>query len=362
VLELRAIERRYDGELVLAGVDLEVRRGELVALIGPSGAGKSTLLRIVAGLDRADGGTIRFDGRDLSRLLPAERRVGMAFDDGALYEHLTVRQNIHAGLDRFGLHGRAATSAAAEAAQLVGANDLLGRLPTSLSAGERRRVALARAIARRPDILLLDEPLTHLDVRARLDLREDLRAIHDATKTATIVVTHDHADAIALADRLAYLDQGRIRHQGTAASFAYPDHLAVASGCSWHPLNVVVERATGTWLAFPPESARVARADGRGQVNAGAAGDGISRAGVVRFVSLSSQARTEGDPLGVVVTIEVFDERPNVSESASLGRIRVPQQPGHTLTVGDRVRIEVPLSSIQRFDPDGRALRNRPAS
>lgn len=256
MLELRGVERRFSSHRTghqptggqgdapvrargLLGVDLDVARGEMVALIGPSGAGKSTLLRIIAGLDRPDRGTVRIAGRDVTGLGAPERRVGMSLDDAALYEHLSVRQNLHVGLDRFGLRGTAAEGAVIEAAELTGAIPLLDRLPAGLSAGERRRVSLARAVARRPAVLLLDEPLAHLDQRTRFDIREDLRRIHEATQAATVLVTHDHLDAIAIADRLAYLDEGQVLQTGPVEAFAEPAHVAVALGRSWAPLNVV---------------------------------------------------------------------------------------------------------------------------
>ncbi len=331
MLELRGIERRFAGERGLAGVDLDVARGELVALIGPSGAGKSTLLRIIAGLDRADRGTLRLDGRDITGLGPADRRVGMTLDDAALYEHLTVRGNLLAGLDRFGLHGDAARAAADEAAAMVGATSLIDRAVTTLSAGERRRVGLARAIARKPDILLLDEPLTHLDHRTRNDLREDLRRVHEAIRPATILVTHDHADALAIADRLAYLDLGKVLQQGPASAFDRPAHVDVARGRSWHPMNVVPSAgADGGFIAFLPEDTRVGEPQGEGD---------LALPGTVRF-------RTERGAAGLVLTVALADGT----------RIRLPHPRGAAIDVGQPLRCVASSSALHRFAPDGARL------
>lgn len=353
MLELRAIERRYRSEQVLAGVDLDVRRDEIVALIGPSGAGKSTLLRIVAGLDRADRGSIRLGGRDIGGLPPAARRVGMTFDDGALYEHLTVADNLTVGLEQFGIRGAAATAAAAEAAATVGASELLAHRPAMLSAGQRRRVALARAIARRPDVLLLDEPLTHLDLRSRLDLREDLRRVHEATGAATLLVTHDHADALAIADRLAYLDQGRILHVGTAETFRRPGHVAVARGCSWHPMNVLPDPRGEGWLALPAAAVAIAGLDT--PHDAAPAGiDGLPSVGKVLFLSgnRGPLKRTEGDQSGVVVTIDLQIG----TASGTSVRLRCPVPRDLALAVGDLVRVSLNSDQLQNFDRHGAAV------
>lgn len=347
MLELRGIERRYDGESVLGGIDLDVAKGELLALIGPSGCGKSTLLRIVAGLDRPDAGSIRFAGRDLDRLPPAERRVAMTFDDGALYDHLNVADNLLVGLDRFGLRGAAARAAAAEAAATVGVNELLGRRPPTLSAGQRRRVALARAIARRPDILLLDEPLTHLDLAARLDLREDLRRAHRSSGAATILVTHDHADAVAVADRVAFLGRGKILHVGAASTFHRPLHVDVARGCSWTGLQVVAATTgEGGWIALPSDAISVTS-------DAAAGDDPDDFMGEIHHLAgpAGPIERTDGTLAGVVVTIS----RAAVG-SAEPDRLRWPLPPGRALALGDRLRIRFEPGRIQRFDRSGQRV------
>ncbi len=323
-LSLRQIERRFVGGGGVRDITLDVRRGELVALIGPSGAGKSTLLRLIAGLDAPTRGTILWDGRDITRAAPADRRVGVTFDDGALYEHLTVRGNLLAGLERFGIAGPNADTAVRDAAALMGATHLLERKPETLSAGERRRVALGRAIARRPAMLLLDEPLTHLDDRTRHDLREDLANAHRAIGAATVIVTHDHDDALAIADRLVFLDGGRVLQSGTAAEFERPDHVAVARGCSWRPLNVLPD-GTRT-IAFAAESVRV---------TATPPTSGWSASGRVSHVSAM------GAP---VVTVRI--------ESGERVRLRwaaaeVPP------ALGQALGLHVPPESIQTFGPDG---------
>jgi len=321
-LALRGIERQFGDGAGLVHVDLDVQRGELVALIGPSGAGKSTLLRIVAGIEAPTRGTIHWGGHDITRSSPADRRVGMTFDDGALYEHLSVRKNLEAGLDRFGFRGDDTRHAACEAAELVGAAHLLDRAPVTLSAGERRRVALGRAIARRPQMLLLDEPLTHLDDRTRRDLREDVARAHRAIGAATIIVTHDHDDALAIADRLLFLDAGRVLQTGTATELDDAQHVAVARGCSWRALNII---QNGAWtMAFAPAAVR------RGPLTAGS---GWSGHGVVTHLAPTSRSHA---------TAQLADGQ----------RIRFPV--GHSApSTNQPVELHVPADHIQWFASDG---------
>jgi ABC-type sugar transport system ATPase subunit len=366
MLEIRAIQRRYRREPVLAGIDLDVARGEIVAIIGPSGAGKSTLLRIIAGLDRQDAGTLHFEGRDLTPLRPDRRRIGMTFDDGALYDHLSVRANVAIAQERrtpAGGSGENTKSAPAHRASgqqaLFGIEPLLDRKPPTLSAGQRRRVALERALASAPDILLLDEPLTHLDVRARRDLAEDLsRAVEDL-RPSTLLVTHDHADAIAIAHRLAYLDGGKILHVGSAASFARPAHVAVARGCSWRPMNVLDDPVSGGSIAFPSEAlhwGQSTTASGpvdRVQIQ-GTVVHAVGENGPLRRTDLASQ--------GVVVTVAVHALGPAKAEGSlaglaiGLGRLRC-QLPGDLpASIGQPLRGWVAADQLQHFDRLGRAM------
>nr|WP_229789839.1 ABC transporter ATP-binding protein [Pilimelia terevasa] len=204
------MEVRHGRVAALRGVDLAVRRGELLVVLGPSAAGKSTLLRVVAGLDRAAAGTVHLAGRDVTALPPGARDVAMVFQSYALFPHLDVARNIAFGLSVRGAGRRAAREAAAAAAAVAGCAHLLDRRPGQLSGGERQRVALARALAREPAVFLLDEPLSQLDVELRTSTRAELRALHDRVGATTLHVTHDQAEAMALGDRIAVLRAGRL--------------------------------------------------------------------------------------------------------------------------------------------------------
>ncbi len=206
----------------LAGVDLDVADGELLAVLGPSGSGKSTLLRLVAGLERASTGRVLLDDRDVTDLPPGRRDVSMVFQSYALFPHLTVRQNIAFGLQVRDVPARDAAARTAQAAELVGCAPLLERRPGQLSGGERQRVALARALVREPAVFLLDEPLSNVDSELRGHLRTELRALQARLGATMVHVTHDQVDALVLGDRVAVLRDGVLEQVGT------PDELWAA--------------------------------------------------------------------------------------------------------------------------------------
>ena len=217
-LEIEHVTKKFGALAAVDDVNLAIKPGEFMALLGPSGSGKTTLLRIIAGLELMEAGTIRFDGTDLSAVPARERRIGFVFQNYALFKHMTVAHNIAFGVDVLPWKrrpNRADVKRRVEALlarmQLQG---LGGRYPTQLSGGQRQRVALARALAIEPRILLLDEPFGALDAKVRKELRAWLRALHDETKLTTVMVTHDQDEALALADRVAVLNAGKIEQVG----------------------------------------------------------------------------------------------------------------------------------------------------
>lgn len=204
------------GHAVLEGVSFALPARRVLAVVGPSGAGKSTLLSLIAGFERAAAGRIAIDGREVTALAPADRGVGLAFDDAALHETLDVRENLESAAAALG-EARGVRRARVEAlAAELGIDALLARRPAALSAGERRRVAVARVVARRPRVALLDEPFANLDRANRGEVRRLVRALRDEVGAATVVVTHDPTDALAIADDLLVLVDGRVRAHGPA--------------------------------------------------------------------------------------------------------------------------------------------------
>src|SRR5271165_7036829 len=218
-IEARNITKTFSSFTALGDVTLEIPSGELVALLGPSGSGKTTLLRIIAGLEFADSGNVRFDGRDITGRTAQERRVGFVFQHYALFRHMSVFENI-----AFGLRVRPKSTRPPEneivarvekLLKLIQLEPLAKRFPSQLSGGQRQRVALARALAVEPKVLLLDEPFGALDAKVRKELRRWLRQLHDEIHITTLFVTHDQEEALEVADRVAILRDGRIEQIGT---------------------------------------------------------------------------------------------------------------------------------------------------
>jgi len=209
-LELSGLHRSFGATRALAGFDLSLAPGELVALLGPSGCGKTTALRIVAGFDSPDQGTVRVDGRELTKLSAAKRDMGMVFQSYSLFPHLTAAQNVGFGprLRKIAADERARQ--ASELLELVGMAGMGDRYPHQLSGGQQQRVALARALAVRPKVLLLDEPLSALDAKVRLQLREEIRRIQQEFGITTLFVTHDQEEALSMADRVAVMRSGML--------------------------------------------------------------------------------------------------------------------------------------------------------
>ena len=220
-IRIEGLRKHFGAFAALDDIDLQIREGELLALLGPSGSGKTTLLRVIAGLEHADAGRVLFGGEDASRLAVQDRRVGFVFQHYALFRHMAVADNIGFGLKV--RRGQARWPKARidarveELLSLVQLQGLGGRYPSQLSGGQRQRVALARALAIEPRVLLLDEPFGALDAQVRRDLRTWLRQLHEQTGLTTVFVTHDQEEALELADRVAILNQGRIEQLATPA-------------------------------------------------------------------------------------------------------------------------------------------------
>ena len=218
-IEVKDLTKRFEHTLVLDRINLEIRQKEFLGLLGPSGSGKTTLLRIIAGLEFADGGVVEADGRDVSTLGFEERRFGFVFQQYALFNHMTVFENVAFGMKVRPRGARPDKQAIAdrvkELLELVQLGEFEDRFPAQLSGGQRQRVALARTLTIDPQVLLLDEPFGALDAKVRVELRRSLRDIHDATGLTTIFVTHDQEEALDLADRVAIMNHGIIEQIGT---------------------------------------------------------------------------------------------------------------------------------------------------
>ncbi|MFW6773770.1 sulfate/molybdate ABC transporter ATP-binding protein [Nocardioides sp. CPCC 205120] len=214
-IEVRGISKHYGDFVALGDVDLSIPTGRLTALLGPSGGGKSTLLRIIAGLEVADAGTVEIEGVDATRLPPQRRDVGFVFQHYAAFKHMTVAKNVAFGLEIRKRPKKDVRAKVQELLELVHLEQFADRLPSQLSGGQRQRMALARALAVEPKVLLLDEPFGALDAKVRKELRDWLRRLHDEVHVTTVFVTHDQEEALEVADEIVVINHGRIEQVGS---------------------------------------------------------------------------------------------------------------------------------------------------
>jgi multiple sugar transport system ATP-binding protein len=214
-VKLTSIRKQFAETQIIKGVDIDIADGEFTVFVGPSGCGKSTLLRMVAGLDTPTSGEIRIAGRVVNDLPPKERNISMVFQTYALYPHMNVEANMGFGLKIAKENAATIRSRVRGVAGMLGLENMLDRLPRQLSGGQRQRVAMGRAMVRNPAVFLFDEPLSNLDAKLRVQMRAEIRALHERLKTTSIYVTHDQIEAMTMADRIVVLRDGRIEQAGT---------------------------------------------------------------------------------------------------------------------------------------------------
>ena len=245
------IGKRFGRAVVADALSLEVADGEFFVFLGPSGCGKSTLLHIVAGIEPPDAGTLRIGGVDMRGVPPQRRDVAMVFQSYALYPHLDVSGNLAFPLRNRGLAGAALGAEVKRVAVALGLDELLEKRPGELSGGQRQRVALGRALIRRPVAFLMDEPLSNLDASLRLEIREEIKRVHQAHRVTTVYVTHDQEEAMALADRIAVLRAGRIvQCDAPEALYARPADSFVARFVGTPPMNLLPATALARHAAI----------------------------------------------------------------------------------------------------------------
>ena len=240
-ITLRNLRKEFDDVVAVDGLDLTVRDGEFLVVVGPSGCGKSTTLRLLAGLETATDGEIRMDDRDVTGTEPKDRNVAMVFQNYALYPHMTGRRNITFGMnatDSFA--DEEIDRRVAEAAETLDITDLLDRKPQAMSGGERQRVALGRAIVRDPDAFLMDEPLSNLDAKLRIQMRAELTRLHAELDTTTVYVTHDQTEAMTLGERVVVMNDGRIQQvDPPQALYDFPTNRFVAEFIGDPAMNMI---------------------------------------------------------------------------------------------------------------------------
>src|SRR6266545_39851 len=353
-----------DGSVAVAGLTLHVRHGELLAVVGPSGSGKSTTLRLIAGLEPVTSGTIAIGGRVVNDLEPQERNVAMVFEGESLYPHLTAAGNLRFGLEVGRVPKQEIDLRVQAESRVLGVARLLNRLPRTLSAGQRQRVAVGRATVRVPAVFLLDEPLTHLDAAQRDQLRVELVRLLRGLGVTAIYVTHDQAQAMAIGDRIAVLRGGRLEQVGKPGElYRRPDNTFVASFLGTPGMSLVVARLDredgGAWIVVGvrPEHARDARqapsADPRHRL----------RLTVVRTDNLGPEllVTCAVDAPAVEVRDVPEAERDDDAMSAE-GATLLARFPRHALVRrGDLVDLVVDVAQLSYFDPTSGAALWHPA-
>ncbi|CAI8790230.1 MULTISPECIES: ABC transporter ATP-binding protein [Pseudomonas] len=255
-LELRNVNKSYGSGLpdTLKNIELSIDSGEFLILVGPSGCGKSTLMNCIAGLEQISGGAILVDDADISGMSPKDRDIAMVFQSYALYPTMNVRDNIAFGLKMRKMPAAAIDEEVARVAKLLQIEHLLTRKPGQLSGGQQQRVAMGRALARRPKIYLFDEPLSNLDAKLRVEMRTEIKLMHQRLKTTTVYVTHDQIEAMTLGDKVAVMKDGLIQQFGTPQQiYNDPANLFVASFIGSPPMNFIplrLQRQDGRLLAL----------------------------------------------------------------------------------------------------------------
>ncbi|MGN7293024.1 ABC transporter ATP-binding protein [Rhizobium sp. SAFR-030] len=348
-VELRNLVKAYATHQVMHGVSFDVADGEFVALVGPSGCGKSTLLRMIAGLEEVTGGTISIAGRVVNEVEPKERDLAMVFQNYALYPHMTVRENMGFSMRLRKAPKEEITGRVEEAAAIFGLGDYLERMPRQLSGGQRQRVAMGRAIVRRPAVFLFDEPLSNLDAALRVQMRAEIRALHDRLGSTSIFVTHDQVEAMTMADRIVVLRAGRLEQAGAPLDlYDRPGNVFVAGFIGSPAMNLLKGHASdgmirlGANLSVPapvnasgeviwgirPEHLELAAADTDGAFAMRVTG--VESTGHATFIL----GETDGIPLTAL-----FTDRPKVAKGDVLYLKAHPTRQ-HLFDAGTGLRIE----------------------
>jgi len=371
------VSKRYDGgRAVIEGMDLTVADGELLVLVGPSGCGKSTAMRMVAGLEAISSGEIRIGGRVVNDLPPGRRNVAMVFQNYALYPHMTVRRNLEFPLRMRKLPRREITRRVEETARMLDLLPLLERRPKALSGGQRQRVAMGRALVRDADVFLMDEPLSNLDARLRLQIRSEIAALQRRLGVTTLYVTHDQVEAMTLGQRVAVMRDGGLQQLAPPHElYARPANVFVAGFIGSPGMNVMrgTLSADGATLRLGEATLAVPEAE----AEAGAAGS----LGAWRGRELLVGVRPErlalvgagDDAIPVVVeAVEALGHETIVHGRGEVATVSTDADPttdrgsapalavvlaGHqTVAVGDRVGLRPDPAGLHFFAPDGAAL------
>ena len=354
----------YPGPVVaLDHLTLDVADGEFLILVGPSGCGKSTALRMVAGLERISDGTISIGDRVVNDVPPKDRDIAMVFQNYALYPHMTVEKNLGFGLRRRHTPREDVRQRVDEMSEMLGLQDLLRRRPGQLSGGQRQRVAMGRALVREPEVFLLDEPLSNLDAKLRVQMRSELKRLHDRIGVTTIYVTHDQVEAITLGERIAVLSEGVLQQVGPPQDvYDHPANVFVAGFIGSPPMNLLKGNAAGGRIAVG-EVEFVDRQVPDGEVLVGIRPEGLHPVGEAFDGPVFEVSVEVVEPLGDEVLVHgsieahAAEERREAEEVALLAdgkrdratiTLRLP--PEERPKPGSRLRVGVAQHKVRLFD------------
>ena len=359
-LELQNVRKSFKDLEVLAGVNLSVAPREFIAFLGPSGSGKSTLLRIIAGLESADEGEVVLDGRRIDTLPPGERGVAMVFQHYALYPHMTVRENMAFGLKNARVARGEIDSLIADAAAVLQIDELLERKPGQLSGGQRQRVAIGRAIVKRPRLFLLDEPLSNLDAALRLRTRVELAQLRQRVDAGVIMVTHDQAEAMTLADRIVVFNDRQIQQVASPMEiYTRPANSFVARFVGSPTMNILpgalVENGSFASVKLAQGTLIETRVPLSGLTQRGSFEVGL-RPESVRVVGAN-----DGDANARVELVERLGERSLIYARLSDGSSITAEAGGISQAkVSDEIGLRIDGAAAHLFGPDGTGYHRQP--
>jgi multiple sugar transport system ATP-binding protein len=354
-IELRDVEKKFGENYAVKPMNLTVEDGEFLVLLGPSGCGKTTTLRMISGLEAVTDGTIWLNGQNVTWRHPSDRDIAFVFQFYALYPHLTARQNIAFPLQAEGMARDAIDRRVAEVVDMLQIGHLLNRRPGKLSGGDQQRIALARALVRKPAAFLMDEPLGSLDAELRETMRGEIKRLHITENATTVYVTHDQIEAMAMGDRIVVMSAAEVQQVGTPAEVYYdPSNLFVARFIGSPGMNLLAGRVEGTQLRLPgaPEGVPVPAAY-RGTVAAlpGSTGDVI-----IGFRPESAYVSAEGALAGEVYASDMHGAyrllHVNVANGEPAGTIvHVRSDRMVDYPMGSRVRFDIQPEMMRIFDP-----------
>jgi multiple sugar transport system ATP-binding protein len=345
-VDVRKVDKYFGSTHVLKQVSVDIQDGEFVVLVGPSGCGKSTLLRMIAGLEEITRGEIAIGGRVVNTVPPKDRDIAMVFQNYALYPHMTVRQNMAFSLKLARAPKQVIEERVGRAASILGLTEYLDRYPRQLSGGQRQRVAMGRAIVRDPQVFLFDEPLSNLDAKLRVQMRTEIKELHQRLKTTSIYVTHDQIEAMTMADRIVVMQLGVVEQMGAPLElYDRPVNLFVAGFIGSPAMNFIdatIQRANGAAVAVAANGTELPLPPTAG----GREGQPVIYGIRPEHLSLANGRGIDGE---VVVIEPTGAEMLVVTNWAGID-CQVVFRERHAFRPGDRISLEPKLDSVHVFD------------